>query len=77
MAFSPGLLFESLDSYVKIFLNQLDLFQIWATAVLGIGFARLYGKSTGTGVTAVGIVWLVMIALSSGLQYLNKAASGL
>ncbi len=74
LAFSPGLFFDKLDSFIKIFLNQLDLFQIWATAVLGIGFARLYGKSTGTGIVTVGIVWLILTAVGSGLIALNPGA---
>jgi hypothetical protein len=74
VAFSAGLLFESLDSYIKVFLNQLDLFRIWSAVVLGFGFSRLYEKSTGTGIAAVSIVWLIMTAISSALTFIGQQA---
>ena len=76
VVFSLGLLFESLDSFVKVFLNELDVFRIWSTVVLGIGFARLYNKSTGTGIVTVMIPWLIFIALGAAMMRLNGMAMG-
>lgn len=76
MSFSPGLLFESLDSYIKVFINQLDLFRLWSIAVLGIAFAKLYDKSLSTGISVVFIVWLIFTALAAGGIYMNQALVG-
>jgi len=76
IVFSFGLLFEKIDSYVKVFLNQLDVFVLWSTAVLGIGFARLYDRKVGNGIAVVGITWLIFMSIGSALTYLNTVVNG-
>ncbi|MCF7807704.1 MAG: hypothetical protein K9M49_00690 [Candidatus Marinimicrobia bacterium] len=72
MLFSPGLIFDNIDSYFKQFLNQLDLFRIWGVAVMGFGFAKLYNKSTATGIVAVSIPWLILVAIGAALINANN-----
>jgi len=76
MLFSPGLIFEELDSFFKQFLNQLDVFRIWGVAVMGFGFAKLFNKSTVTGMIAVGVPWLVLVLVGAALMGANSAISG-
>lgn len=73
MLFSPGLIFDNIDSYFKQFLNQLDLFRIWGVAIMGFGFAKLYNKSTATGIVAVSIPWLILVAIGAALINANNA----
>lgn len=72
MIFSPGLLFDNIDSYSKQFINQLDLFRVWGVAVMGFGFAKLYNKSTATGIVAVSIPWLILVAIGAALINANN-----
>ena len=76
MVFSPGLMFENVDSYLKQFLNQLDAFRIWGMVVMGFGFAKLYNKPTSTGMFAVGIPWLIMVSLGAALIQANSRVIG-
>lgn len=76
MLFSPGLIFEDIDSYFKQFLNQLDIFRIWGMIVMGFGFARLYNKSTVTGMIAVGIPWLILVSIGAALMQSNSLVAG-
>ncbi len=76
VAFSPGLLFDSVDTYLKQFLNQLDAFRLWGMVVMGFGFAKLYNKPTGTGMAAVGLPWLIMVSLGAALIQANARAMG-
>ena len=76
MIFSPGLMFETVDSFVKQFLNQLDIFRIWGAAVMGFGFAKLYNKSTATGMIAVGVPWLILVSIGAALMQANTAFAG-
>ena len=72
MLFSPGLIFEDIDSFFKQFLNQLDVFRIWGMVVMGFGFAKLYNKSTTMGLIAVGIPWLILVSLGAALIQANS-----
>ncbi len=76
VTFSLGLLFDSLDNWFKVFLNQIEVFRVWAVVVLGMGFARLYRKSMGTGIVSVSLVWLVLTAIGAFLMRLNGMAAG-
>ena len=76
MLLSPGLMFDTIDSFFKQFLNQLDLFRVWGMAVMGFGFAKLYNKSSATGMVAVGIPWLILVAVGAALINANNAVVG-
>jgi len=76
MVFSPGLMFENVDSFLKQFLNQLDVFRIWGMVLMGFGFSRLYNKPTATGMIAVGIPWLIMVSLGAALLQANARVMG-
>ena len=65
---SPGLLFDELDSFLKHFVNQFDLFRLWSVAIMGFGFAKLYDRSTAAGIVAVGLPWLIFTAVGAALQ---------
>ena len=73
---SPGLFFESIDSFTKQFINQLDIFRVWGMTVMGFGFAKLYNKSTGTGIVTVAIPWLILVAVSAALIQANNRMMG-
>ena len=64
---SPGLLFDQVDSFIKQFINQLDVFRVWGMILMGFGFAKLYDKPTATGITMVGIPWLILVSISAAL----------
>lgn len=72
LVLSPGLLFDELDTFLKHFINQLDIFRLWGVAVMGFGFARLYNKSTATGIMAVGFPWLILISVAAALMKANS-----
>lgn len=76
MLFSPGLLFENIDSFFKQFLNQLDVFRIWGMVVMGFGFAKLYNTSTATGIISVGLPWLILVSIGAALVNANSLATG-
>mgnify|MGYP002640217803 CR=1 FL=1 len=76
MLFSPGLLFDEIDSFIQNFLNQLDIFRIWGVIVLGFGFAKLYNKSTASGIITVTIPWLILVAIGAALAKANALAMG-
>jgi hypothetical protein len=76
LVFSPGLIFDEIDSFLKQFLNQLDLFRIWGMVVMGMGFARLYNKSTATGIVAVAIPWLILVSIGAALLQANALVMG-
>ncbi|MEA3286579.1 MAG: YIP1 family protein [Candidatus Marinimicrobia bacterium] len=76
MIFSPGLIFDDIDSFFKQFLNQLDIFRIWGMVVMGFGFAKLYNKPTATGMIAVGIPWLILVSLGAALLQANSVGMG-
>jgi len=75
MLLSPGIMFDSIDSFFKQFLNQLDIFRIWGMIVMGFGFAKLYNKSTATGIAAVGIPWLILKAVGAALINANNVVA--
>ena len=76
MIFSPGLIFEEIDTYLKHFLNQLDVFRIWGMVVMGFGFAKLYNKPTSSGIVAVGMPWLILVAIGAALVKANSLMMG-
>jgi len=76
MLFSPGLIFENIDSFAKQLLNQLDMFRLWAVAVMGFGFAKLYNRSSVAGMIAVGIPWLALVSIGAALMKANTMISG-
>lgn len=73
---SPGLIFSAIDSFLKQFLNHLDIFRLWGVAVMGFGFAHLYNKSTTTGIIAVSIPWLILVAIGAALMRANSLVIG-
>ncbi len=74
MLFSPGLLFEEIDSFLKEFLNQLDAFRIWGMVVMGFGFGKLYNKSTAAGIITVALPWLILGSIGAALMRANSMA---
>lgn len=76
LVLSPGLMFDEIDSFFKQFLNQLDIFRIWGMVVMGFGFAKLYDKSTATGIMAVGFPWLILVSIGAALMKANTMAIG-
>ena len=76
MLLSPGLLFDEIDSFFKEFLNQLDAFRIWGMVVMGFGFAKLYGKSTASGIVAVAIPWLILVSIGAAMLRANGMFAG-
>lgn len=73
---SPGLFFENIDSFLKQFINQLDLFRIWGMVVMGFGFAKLYNKSTASGIVAVALPWLTLVSVAAALIQANSKVMG-
>jgi len=73
---SPGLFFESMDSFPKQFFNQLDLFRMWGMVVMGFGFAKLFNKSTTTGIVAVAIPWTILVVVGAALLQANSKMMG-
>ncbi|MCF6238583.1 MAG: hypothetical protein L3J79_07195, partial [Candidatus Marinimicrobia bacterium] len=76
LLFSPGLIFDEIDSFLKQFLNQLDVFRIWGMVVMGFGFAKLYNRPTAMGMIAVGIPWLIMVSIGAALLQANSMSAG-
>ncbi|NQV42788.1 MAG: YIP1 family protein [Candidatus Marinimicrobia bacterium] len=76
LVLSPGLIFDEIDTFLKHFLNQLDIFRIWAMVVMGFGFAKLYNKPTATGIMAVGFPWLILVSIGAALIKANSVAMG-
>ena len=76
LVLSPGLIFDEIDTFLKHFLNQLDIFRIWGMVVMGFGFAKLYNKPTATGIMAVGFPWLILVSIGAALIKANTAAMG-
>ena len=76
MVLSPGLLFDGIDSFPKQFLNQLDIFRLWGMVVMGFGFAKLYNKSTASGIIAVAFPWLTLVAIAAALIQANAKMMG-
>ena len=76
LLFSPGLIFEEIDSFLKQLLNQLDIFRIWGMIVMGFGFAKLYNKSTVSAMIAVGIPWLILVSIGAALMQANSLVIG-
>lgn len=72
LVLSPGLLFEEIDSFLKQFLNELDIFRVWGMIVMGFGFAKLYNKPTATGIITVALPWLIMISIGAALLGANR-----
>ncbi len=76
LVLSPGLMFDEIDTFFKQFLNQLDIFRIWGMVVMGFGFAKLYNKSTATGIMAVGFPWLILVSVGAALLNANAMIMG-
>ncbi len=76
LVLSPALMFDEIDSFLKHFLNQMDIFRLWGMIVMGFGFAKLYNKSTATGIMAVGFPWLILVSIGAALMKANSAAMG-
>jgi len=76
LVLSPAIMFDEIDSFLKQFLNQLDIFRIWGMVVMGFGFAKLYNKSTATGIMAVGFPWLILVSIGAALMKANAMAMG-
>jgi len=76
LLFSPGLMFEDIDTFLKQFLNQLDIFRIWGMVVMGFGFSKLYHKSTATGIVSVALPWLILVSIGAALLQANALALG-
>jgi len=76
LVLSPGLMFDEIDTFFEHFLNQLDIFRIWGMVVMGFGFAKLYNKSTATGIMAVGFPWLILVSIGAALLKANSAVMG-
>ena len=76
LVLSPGLIFDETDTFLKHFLNQLDIFRIWGMVVMGFGFAKLYNKPTATGIMAVGFPWLILVSIGAALMKANSVAMG-
>ena len=76
LVLSPGLMFDEIDTFFKQFLNQLDIFRIWGMVVMGFGFAKLYNKSTATGIMAVGFPWLILVSVGAALLNANAVLMG-
>jgi len=76
LLFSPGLVFDNIDTFFKHFMNQLDVFRLWGVAVMGFGFAKLYNRSTATGMIAVGVPWLVLVSVGAALMQANSLVAG-
>ncbi len=76
MILSPGLLFDEIDSYLAYFLNQLDVFRIWGMVVMGFGFAKLYNKPSSSGIIAVAMPWLILVAIGAALVKANSLMMG-
>jgi len=76
LVLSPGLMFDELDTFLKQFINQFDIFRIWGMVVMGFGFAKLYNKPTATGIMAVGLPWLILISIGAALMKANSMAMG-
>jgi hypothetical protein len=73
---SPGLFFDQIDSFTKQFFNQLDVFRVWGMVVMGFGFAKLYKKSTGSGIAAVVFPWMILVAVAAALIQANNRMMG-
>ncbi|MBC8193818.1 MAG: hypothetical protein H8E18_15635, partial [FCB group bacterium] len=76
LTLSPGLMFDEIDTFLKHFLNQLDIFRVWGMVVMGFGFAKLYNKPTATGMMAVGFPWLILVSIGAALMKANSVAMG-
>jgi hypothetical protein len=76
LVLSPGLLFDEVDTFIKHFINQLDIFRIWGMVVMGFGFAKLYNKPTATGIMAVVFPWLILVSIGAALIKANSVAMG-
>ncbi len=76
MFLSPGLIFDELDTFLKHFINQFDIFKIWGVIVMGFGFAKLYNKPTSTGIIAVSLPWLILVAIGGALMRANSLGMG-
>lgn len=46
-------------------LSSLTVFGIWQTAVIGIGLAKISGKSNGTGLGVAFVLWALIVGLSA------------
>ncbi len=71
---SPGLallLMNSFDpaSFSHRLMAQVNVFTLWQTAVLGIGMARIAGKTAGTGVGIALVLWFVWVIASSAMNF--------
>jgi hypothetical protein len=47
----------------------LNIFTLWESAVIGIGLAKLSGKSTGMSMGVVFGLWLIWVLISSSLGW--------
>jgi|FLOH01.1.fsa_nt_gi hypothetical protein len=71
-----GLLMDKSDSFLYYFLMKLDVLRMWSIAIVGIGFAQLYKKTPVSGIMAVGISWLILMAIGAGITTLITGMTG-
>jgi hypothetical protein len=69
LAASPSAALAVLGSYdsannVHKLLSSLNIFSIWAAAIIGIGLSKFSGKSTGAGMAVAFVLWILWIAVS-------------
>jgi hypothetical protein len=68
---APSALISSLDTsgYGYRLLSSLNVFTMWQVIVLGIGIAKVSGKSNGTGMSVAIGCWLLFILLAVALGW--------
>lgn len=69
MAASPSAALAVLGNYdstntMHKLLSSLNIFSIWATAIIGIGLAKFSGKSTGAGMAVAFVLWILWVVVS-------------
>jgi hypothetical protein len=57
------------ENFGHNFLASLNIFTLWESAVIGIGLAKLSGKSTGMSMGVVFGLWLIWVLISSSLGW--------
>ncbi len=53
--------------FIYHFLAGIDIFAFWRIVLFAIGMGIIYKKSTGTYITAMTLVWLLLVAISAGM----------
>jgi hypothetical protein len=66
----PALLFtaENIGDPLFKFMSHFDLFNIWYLIVIGIGLAKVSNLKSSVSVSAIFVLWLVWVALTSFLK---------